>query len=353
MKKIRVFLGGYINSINAQNLNCLALAKHLDRSKFEIGTMTIYSGTLDVSELKDVKIFNAFYPHKISKYIAYALGILWADVVYLPKGEICNWNKFLIKFLRKKSFRTIEGIYSDEILDQFLNKGISKKEFENFFVGYNKIYSITNFIKEFNYKICGITTDTKVLYLGIDTKTFNYNRKRTSLENIIMIGNALKEKGVMEYLKLAELFPGINFHIVGSGHDLTTDEKRYFTKYNNIIYHGILSHKKLFELIKLMDLHILFSKTEGFPKVVIETAAASVPSIIYSDYGASEWIDNGQNGFIIDSFDESVEIINKLINNPKYLTQISKNAFLMAQKFSWENQIKNWENIIISIYKGE
>ena len=34
-KKIKVFLGGYVNCTNAQNLNCRALAKYLDKDKFE------------------------------------------------------------------------------------------------------------------------------------------------------------------------------------------------------------------------------------------------------------------------------------------------------------------------------
>ena len=34
MKKVKIFLGGYINYTNAQNLNCRALAIYLDKDKF-------------------------------------------------------------------------------------------------------------------------------------------------------------------------------------------------------------------------------------------------------------------------------------------------------------------------------
>ena len=34
MGKIKVFLGGYINYTNAQNINCRGVAEHLDKNNF-------------------------------------------------------------------------------------------------------------------------------------------------------------------------------------------------------------------------------------------------------------------------------------------------------------------------------
>ncbi|WP_456452335.1 hypothetical protein, partial [Hydrogenimonas sp.] len=122
MRPIRVFLGGYINSTNAQNLNCLALARHLDRKRFRVGALHLYSGDLplDGELVKKIRLFRTFRPHRFSRYLAYWRGIFWADVVYLPKGEICGWNLFWIRLLGKKSFRTVEGIYGEEMLAQLL-----------------------------------------------------------------------------------------------------------------------------------------------------------------------------------------------------------------------------------------
>ena len=44
MKKVKIFLGGYINYTNAQNLNCRALAIYLDKDKFEIFTLVVHFG---------------------------------------------------------------------------------------------------------------------------------------------------------------------------------------------------------------------------------------------------------------------------------------------------------------------
>ena len=36
MKKIKIFLGAFVNYQAAQNINCRSLSKHLDKDKFEV-----------------------------------------------------------------------------------------------------------------------------------------------------------------------------------------------------------------------------------------------------------------------------------------------------------------------------
>ena len=54
-RKVKIFLGAYVNIINAQNINCLSLAKNLDKSKFDITILSLYSGP--EIEIKGVNIF--------------------------------------------------------------------------------------------------------------------------------------------------------------------------------------------------------------------------------------------------------------------------------------------------------
>ena len=107
MKKQRIFLGAYLNYMNAQNLNCLALAKYLDKDKFEIYALTAHFGNSDLSI--DVNLFHCRKPFMITKYIGFIWGILSCDVVYLPKHrEVSNWILRFAKILGKKVFTTIE-----------------------------------------------------------------------------------------------------------------------------------------------------------------------------------------------------------------------------------------------------
>ncbi len=108
MKK-KIFLGAYINSTNAQNLNCYALAIHLDKEKFDVYTLCLYSGNLIIPPIKGVSTFCGFYPHRLSKYIAYFWGIINCDIAYLPKGELVSWCKFLLKLFKKKVLQQLKG----------------------------------------------------------------------------------------------------------------------------------------------------------------------------------------------------------------------------------------------------
>ena len=82
MKKIKVFLGGYINYTNAQNLNCKAVAKYLDKERFQSFALTNYFGSKDKF---NIDTFNCFKPFSISKHIGFFWGIMKCDIAYLPK----------------------------------------------------------------------------------------------------------------------------------------------------------------------------------------------------------------------------------------------------------------------------
>ena len=91
-KKIKIFLGAYLNYVNAQNLNCLALAKYLETKKYDI-----YA--LKINKFKDVKtkavLLNCFMPLKITT-IAVIFGIITCNIIYLPKHKIVY--PWVIKF---------------------------------------------------------------------------------------------------------------------------------------------------------------------------------------------------------------------------------------------------------------
>ncbi len=352
MKKIKVFLGAYINATNAQNLSCYALAKHLDKEKFEVYTLEIYSGNIENKPMQGVNVFHCFYPHRISAYLGYLWGIWNADIIYLPKHEVNGWNRFWLKLLRKKSFSTIEGIMDDYVMSVLTNNyGGKEKVVAHYNQSFDKIFSITKFLRQYNLDNHGINSEEKPLYLGTDIDVFlNEDKHITTLQQVIMIGADLLRKGVNDFLDLAGTYPDVIFHIVGAGNgriDMPEELKK--RDLPNVVHHGTLVFDELVELLKEMDLHILPSRSEGFPKVILHAAAAGVPSLLYADYGANEWIADHKDGFIVDTLDEMKEIIKELLDNSVLLQDTSKNAIEMAKQFDWEIKVKEWENVILDL----
>lgn len=343
-QKIKVFLGGYINVINAQNLNCRSLAKHLDKDKFEIYTMSLYSGTL--STIDGVKIFRCFRPHKLSAYLGYLWGIWSADVVYLPKGELSTWTRFLIKLLSKKSFITVEGIFDKEATKNALS--LVGKNFVAHYHSFHRTFSITGFMRQYNEEQLGLKTEDRILYLGTEPAAFQgQERMLQGLNQVLMVGNDLFRKGVFDYFELASRFPEITFHLAGSGNNKVNISSELCKRgLKNFIYHGLISQQELAKLFTQVQLHVFPSRSEGFPKVTLESACAGVPSLVYSDYGAEEWITHDKNGFVVDTLDEMIEVISSLQSNQEKLGRVSKSAIELGDSFDWKEKVKDWEVVI-------
>lgn len=355
MKKIKVFLGGYINSTNAQNINCRSIAKYIDKNKFEVIALRLYSGDLATLDIRCLKTIRCFYPHKISKYMGYFLGILKCDIAYLPKGECHNWCMFWLAFFNKKYFSTIEGILDDTNINKAIKTFGSEQKVLNKYKKFKNLYSITSYMKSYNLEHRRVKSCSNILYLGTETSLFTLpERINEELKNIIMIGNHLKYKGISDYFLLAKNNPSLNFHIVGSGNgeiDVNFEINKF--KLSNCIYHGAFDHKQMKEVLKSIQLHIFPSRTEGFPKVTLETAAAGIPSLVYSDYGANEWIDDHESGFVVDTVEQMQYVLDELLLAPEVLQNMSTNAIDLAKRFDWKYLIKDWEKEILIIMEDK
>lgn len=351
MKKIKIFLGGYLNCTNAQNLNCRSIAKLIDKEKFDIFGLGLYSGDLPELLQDNLKIYKCSYPHKIFKYFGYLWGIFQCDIAYLPKGECHKWNFIWMRLLRKKSFSTIEGILDETNMKKSVQINGSKTKVLKQYKDFNRLYSITSYLRKYNFLHHGVESTSKILYLGTDTCSFTIpNRIYGELKNIIIIGNHLKYKGIQDYFILAKKYPRLIFHIVGSGNgEIDINLELNKLKLSNCIYHGALNHQQIKKVLQDVQLHIFPSRTEGFPKVILETAAAGVPSLLYSDYGANEWIDDHYNGFVVDTVDQIQTVIDKILVDPEILSKISRNAIDLAKSFDWKVLIKDWEKEILTI----
>ena len=344
MKKTKLFLGGYISTPNAQNLNCLALAKYLDKTKFDIHTMVNTDAKVDISDIeKELTIYKYNKKLKFTKVWLYIKALLNCDVLYLPKQEKLGVILLLNKFFKRKLIVTIEGIL-DDLCVQLVERDI-KADFSTYKSRLEKIdhlYSMTPFVKRYNFEKRGLKTEDTILYIGTDCENFKPKKRNSQIKNTILIGLDLPRKGIADYAKLAALNPTVTFNVVGNKTNEFVDK---YSDISNMKFHGVLSPGELNDLFNLIDLHILPSKTEGFPKVVIETAAVGIPSLLYSHYGANELLNNNEEVFVVDDFQQMNGKLKELIESPSQFITVSKNVLSVPNRFSWGYLIKSWERV--------
>ena len=350
-KKIKVFLGGYVNFTNAQNLNCRALAKYLNKDKFECAAMLFPNGNLTVdADLDGVKLIKRHRPLRISAWWVYLKGIMWCDVAYLPKGELWRFCNKILRLFGKKSFTTMEGVCDDIYAQSMRNVYGTDNDVRAGYSYTTKTYSITKYMASENERLMGIVAP-EVLYLGCEVEKFVATpRKHKRLRNVVFIGTDMRRKGVVDIMELAKRFPELIFNLVGGGlgFDAISEIKRLGLM--NCKYHGVLRHEQIAKLVENMDLHIFPSRSEGFPKVTLETAAMGVPSVVYSDYGGVEWITTGKNGYVVDTIDEIESVINHLQQHPEELDTLAEEAIKLAKSFDWKVLVKDWEKVIEKLY---
>lgn len=332
MEKLKILLGAYVDSVNAQNINCKEIAKRLDQNKFEVHVL-VHDKPMDVEGVVSHKIGNSFLLKNLGKL--YTMIKLNADIYYLPRVEKVD---ILFSKLRRKKSCVVSSI---EITSVYQNEEY-KKFFNEYIFDY---FCISEFLNDMNKKEWG--SRKKVLYLGISEISKNIKPK-VDLNTIAFVGSVEERKRPMEFAKLAKQFPNIQFVMIGSGSLL--EKVRNYKKDNNVSnlrVTGKIDNNKVIEELKNVDLLLLLSKAEGLPKVVLEAASVAVPSVYINEYYSIDYIKSGENGIAVRELGNVGEIISFLKENPQKYSEMSCNALKIVPKYTWDALIKDYEEYFI------
>jgi len=312
-----------------------------------------------------ITLFKLFFYFKKEKFnivhthtpIPGLLGQIAAKMAGVPiiintvHGFYFNGNS---SFLKRKFFILIEKIAakcSDLIFSQ-------NKE------------DIDTAIKE---KIC-FSQKIKYLGNGIDLQRFNPQRfseefifqKKKNLginpnfKIIGIIGRLVKEKGYLELFQafkmVLEKFPNTLLLIIGPAEPNKKDKidpeivKNYGIE-KNVLFLG--QRTDVDKLYPLMDIFVLPSWREGFPRTIIEASAMKKPVIATNIRGCRETIEGGKTGILVSSKnpEKLAEAIIYLLENPEKAEQMGKNGRIKAikefdEKFVFERIKREYERLI-------
>ncbi|MFV8224363.1 glycosyltransferase family 4 protein [Christiangramia aquimixticola] len=214
-----------------------------------------------------------------------------------------------------------------------------------------KLKSIINelgFAKESKLKVLGNGSSN-----GIDTKYFDPSRyslkfKSSLRKNLgislddfvyIFVGRLVREKGINElvaaFSKLQEEVENISLILVGPLEQeldpLNATTIEIINKHPKIITTGFQADVRSYFAIS--NALTFPSYREGFPNVVMQANAMSLPAIVSNINGCNEIIQNDVNGLIIKVKDEVAlkEAMKKLLENPKLCWKLTQNTRPLIQ----------------------
>ena len=118
---------------------------------------------------------------------------------------------------------------------------------------------------------------------------------------------------------------------------------------NNVSLEGYIPKEKLEKYLLNSSIFLMASLTEGLPMVLLEAMSYGIPCIAYETAsGVNDIIDDSKNGYVIKERNELqyIKKLQYLMDDPVLRKRMSKEAIKKAEKFSKENILKKWYNIL-------
>lgn len=124
------------------------------------------------------------------------------------------------------------------------------------------------------------------------------------------------------------------------------------------IWHGVVSHDKVQEIMQQSDIFFFTSVAEGTPHVVLEAIGNNLPVVCFDTCGQGDSV-NEQVGMKIplstpqQSTKDFAEKINYLYHHREVLQQLSKQCSQRQEEISWDNKAKQMNTLYNNILNNK
>lgn len=172
--------------------------------------------------------------------------------------------------------------------------------------------------------------------------------------HLVSVGRLSKEKGHVDLIEVLHLLriKGIDFHldIIGAGpeEDRIREKIKAYDLTSYITLHGFLGKEQMAPLLEKASIFLLPSYTESFGLVILEAFAYGIPAIAFdSAQGATEIIENGWDGYLIENRDKEkmAKRIIELLNSYNRRVIMGRNAIKKAKKYTALTIKKDWKDL--------
>ena len=254
-----------------------------------------------------------------------------APLVVTFHGTLAGAFKRFKHVSRLRPYQYFLSTYPEKIIAQRCDISIAcsyavKNELTMFYgVNRNRVKVIHNGVNAAKFRVLNKATVKKKLRLPLKNK---YG---------IWVGTDVRRKGLVTAIDAIRNLDGVKLIVVGVNGK--SDEK--------IVYFGRVSEFKKILLYNSADFFIFPTFYEGFPLAPLEALACGLPIIISEECPTKEIIHEGVHGFVVNErkpecYADKIEV---LLNDNKRYQEMSYNCRKLAEKFSWENQGKEYLKI--------
>jgi len=355
MKRIQFILNN--RSLYGANRSALSVIEDFISKGHEVKVLVPFWGSM-ADELKRKNIpyeiipfYSAFlYIRPILKYLIVPFLLVF-DIVIFPY-LLFRVNKFNPDIIYSNTSAENIGIFLAKILGIkhiWHIREFMSLDHNSYFILGNKIKSklinlsdrsiyVSKSVYEY-VNLGGKSIKHKVIYNGIESSeaslsnlNFNNSEPVFGIVGILDVGKG-QDMAIEYFNKLLAYYPKAKLKIFGdkkgSFKNMIVSRVAALGIGDKVQFKGFVnSHEDIYGKI---DFLLMFSKSEGFGRVTIESALKGVPVIGYDNAGTSELIDHKKTGCLFKDFDSFLDCVNFIMIADNYKL-VREKSFLNANK---------------------
>lgn len=342
------------------DITIISTYKLHERPAFDIDSRVKIEYLLDNLKPNKEELSNAIKQYNIIQI--FKQGLISFKVLYLRK-------KMMIKAIKKIDADIIIStrVFHNKLLGKYGKKGTIKIAQEHNHHNNNNKYikKVIKSLKNIDYfmpvskELCEFYTDkvkkTKVVYIPNFIEKIPTTKTTLKNKQLISVGRLDKVKGFDVLIDIFNIFqrkyPDWILHMVGDGSEKTNLQNKITELHleHKIFLCGNKGQNELEKEYLNSSIFLMTSLSESFGLVLIEAASYGLPLIAFdSAKGATEIIENGKNGFLVENRDneEFVNRIYELIENSEEKEKFSSYSLEVAKEFSKEKVEKKWQDFL-------
>lgn len=182
----------------------------------------------------------------------------------------------------------------------------------------------------------------RVLPPRVDTQLFRPPAERKAPDgrlDLAIVGSLVDNKGQLRLLDaLVRAGLPINLHIVGDGEDRPKIEERVgelVGDWLRVQLHGLVSHTNLATILAGCDALVMYSKSEGTPRVIMEAMATGLPVITTNAGFCADIVEHGKEGIVLSENETDADLKRHLegfLQEPEQLRSMGEAALQRARE---------------------
>lgn len=308
--------------------SCKVLLKEFPKRKFE--TIKAYL----VKDLTSVKSL-LFSP-------VYVFSLLIQALIILPILRLRGYRKIVMLSCIEQFFLTPVALLLGFQIYWWHNlpprKALLKNPF--FFLWklntrFVKIIVPSNFVREEFAKVVD-TSNIRILFNTVSIVPI----ERTSLSKddrlkIGMVCRLSREKGLMNFIKLARDFPQYDFLVVGEG-DMRSVIENFVSEFNlqNFELLGFVDPEKISDYLSTLDIFCVLSEYESFGIVAAEASYSGLPVIASNVTALPEVVLDNETGLLYElgNYEDLKKKFGILVKDPVLREKLGKRGHEFVEK---------------------